>query len=51
MLWGISEKLADALDDVCKIVGAREWFDEFWRVDEEGKVALVLGKGVGGIFF
>ena len=26
------------LDDVCRIVGAREWVDEFWRVDEEGKV-------------
>ena len=34
------------LDDVCRIEGSREWLDEFWRVDEEGKVALLLGKGV-----
>ena len=37
------------LDDVCRIVGAREWLDEFWRVDEEGKLAMLLGKGVEGI--
>ena len=34
------------LDDVCRILGGREWLDEFWRVDEEGMVALLLGKGV-----
>ena len=39
------------LDDVCRIVGPREWLDEFWRVDEEGKVALLLGKGVGGVVY
>ena len=37
------------LDDVCRIVGAREWLDEFCRVDEEGKEALLLGKEVEGI--
>ena len=38
------------LDDVCRIVGALEWLDEFWREEEEGeKVALLLGKGVDGI--
>ena len=37
------------LNDVCRIVGSGEWLDEFWRVDEEGKVALLLGKGVEGI--
>ena len=37
------------LDDVCSIVGAREWVDEFWRMDEEGKVALLLGNEVLGI--
>ena len=37
------------LDGACRIVGGREWLDEFWRVDEEGKVALLLGKGVEGI--
>ena len=31
------------LDDVCRIVGAREWLDEFWREDEEGNVALLFG--------
>ena len=36
------------LDDVYRIVGAREWLDEL-RVDEVGKVALLLGKGVEGI--
>ena len=33
------------LDVVCRIEGAREWVDEFWGVDEEGKVALLWGKG------
>ena len=33
------------LDDVCQIGGSREWSDEFWRVDKEGKEALLLGKG------
>ena len=33
------------LDDVCRIVGTREWVDEVWRVDEDEKVALLLGKG------
>ena len=37
------------LDDVCRIVEARKWLDEFWRVDEEGKVSLLFGKGVEGI--
>ena len=34
------------LDDVCRIVWAREWLDEFWIEDKERKVALLLGKGV-----
>ena len=38
------------LDDMCRIVGAGEWLDEFWRVDEEGKVSLLLRKGVEGIY-
>ena len=37
------------LVDVCRIVGTREWLGEFWRVDEYGKMALLLGKGVEGI--
>ena len=37
------------LDDVCKIVEAREWLDEFWMVDEEGMVTLLLGKVVKGV--
>ena len=36
------------LDDVQNCRGAREWLDEFWGVDEEGKVILLLGKGVEG---
>ena len=43
-LWGICERLAMLLDDVCRIVGAREWRDD-WRMDKEGKVALLLEKG------
>ena len=30
------------------MIGFREWLDEVWRVDEEGTVALLLGKGVDG---
>ena len=37
------------LDDKCRIVGVGEWLDEFCRVDEEGKVALLFRKGVEGI--
>ena len=36
-------------DDVCRIVGTRVWLDVFWREDEEGKVALLLAKGVEDI--
>ena len=48
-LWGFERDRLVLLDDVYRIVGAREWLDEFWREDEEGKVALLLGKGVEGI--
>ena len=34
---------------MCRIVGTRECLDEFWRVDEEEKVALLLEKGVEDI--
>ena len=37
------------LEDVCRIVGTGEQLDEFWRVDEDGKVVLLLGKGVEGV--
>ena len=37
------------LEDVSTIVGAGEWLNEFWRVDEEGKVALLFGIRVEGI--
>ena len=37
------------LDNVCRIVGVKEWLGEFWTVEEEGKVALLLEKGVEGI--
>ena len=29
---------------------AREWLDEFWRMNEEGKMTLLLGKWVEGIY-
>ena len=37
------------LDDVWRIVGAREWLNEFSRVDKEGKMVLLLGKGMEDI--
>ena len=37
------------LDDMVELWGGREWLDEFWRVDQEEKVAFLLGKGVEGI--
>ena len=40
-LVSCGEFVRDPLD-VCS-VWANEWLDEFWRVDEEGKVALLLG--------
>ena len=30
-------------------MGDREWFDEYWRLDKEGKEAMLLGKGTEGI--
>lgn len=37
------------VDEVQRIVGAGEWIDEFGKVGKEGKVALLLGKGVEGV--
>ena len=37
------------LDDVYRIVWDSKWLGKFWRVDEEGKVPLLLEKGVEGI--
>ena len=34
------------LDDVCRIVGRREWLDEFLRIDR-GKGGFTVGKGGG----
>ena len=31
-------------------MGAGERLDEFWRVDEDRKVALLLGEGMEGIY-
>ena len=28
-------------------VNRKFWLDEFWKLDEEGRMALLLGKGVG----
>ena len=36
------------LDDVCRIVGGK-WLDEFCREDNKENVALLLGKGLGGV--
>ena len=33
---------------MCRMV-AREWLDEFWRMDEEVKLSLLLGNEVEGI--
>ena len=33
---------------MCRIVGAREWLDTFWRMVKEGKVVLLLGNGMVG---
>ena len=37
------------VDEVSRIVGAGEWLEEYRRVFKEGKVALLLGKGVEGV--
>ena len=41
---GISIIYNSRVQDEGRIVGAGDWLDEFWRVDEEGKVALLLEK-------
>ena len=33
-------------DEVSRIVGTEEWLEEYGRVGKEGRVALLLGKGV-----
>ena len=33
-------------DEMSRIVGPAEWLEEYGRVCKEGKVALLLGKGV-----
>ena len=38
------------LVDLCRIVGARERLDEYQRVKKEGNVALLLGRGLEGIY-
>ena len=37
------------VDEVSRIVGAGEWLEEYGGVYKEGKVALLLGKGVEGV--
>ena len=37
------------MDEVSRIVGAGQWLEEYGRVCKEGKVALLLGKGVKGV--
>ena len=34
------------MDEVSRIVGAGEWLAEYGRVCKEGKLELLLGKGV-----
>ena len=34
------------MDEVSRIVGTGEWHEEYGRVCKEGKVAVLLGKGV-----
>ncbi len=36
-------------DEVSRIVGAGKWLEEYGRLYEEGKAALLLGKGVEGV--
>ena len=33
-------------DEVSRIVGAVDWLEEYGRVRKEGKVALLVGKGM-----
>ena len=33
------------MNGVCRIAGPKEWLDEFWRVDEQETVELLLEKG------
>ena len=37
------------MDEVSRIIGAGEWLEEYGRVCKEGKVALLLGRGVEGV--
>ena len=36
------------LDDVYRIVGAREWLGEFWESGQGGKGEIAIGKRGGG---
>ena len=47
--WEFERDLLMLLDDMCRTVWDRGGLDEFWQEDEEGKMALLLDKGVEGI--
>ena len=49
LLFTVVVSKISRVQDVSRIVGAREWLDEFWRVNVEGKVALLLGNRVEDI--
>ena len=48
MVWTVAPPRILA-DVVSRIVGAVEWQKEYGSVCKEGKVALLLGKGVDGL--
>ena len=49
--WEFERDLLMLLDDMCITLWDRGWLDEFWQEDEEGKMALLLDKGVENICY
>ena len=52
IFWCFVENLREIdmlVDEVCGIMGAGKWLDKFGEMSNEGKVTLLLGKGVEGV--
>ena len=48
-MWGIEMDRCVLADEVSRIVGAGVCLEEYGRLCKEGKVELLLGKGVEGV--
>ena len=36
------------MERIGRMEGTQEWLEEYWRAEEEGKMALLLGRSIQG---